>query len=333
MRIHRDKWLPEDVRRRLAVEYKFGINCRRKLCRCISSIDDNCQVEVAVMGTSITLVQSSLTTRSWLQSLRNRLSNYEYSETKYWAAIRSTSDRRVVAYLNPAKGSIRVFLSLNTGDAPHLQPTPSSSGWAERFPAVFRITSEQDLVTAAQLIAKSYAGIIVNEEPVEIDQSREIIDIESQDLTNKVIDRAIREARLRMGRVPTDSTVTLARQRRGQERLRRLALLNYDSLCALCDVNVPSLLVTSHIVGWAEAPEARGMLSNVMCLCQFHDVLFEQGYWSLSDDFTLLRKSLPQSRTIASLLDDALQFRIPHDHPPAAIFLRQHRLRWGLEMS
>jgi len=284
------------------------------------------------METGITLVQSSPTTRSWLQSLRNRLSHCEYNETKYWAAIRSASDHRVLAYLNPTKRSIRLFLPLHTDDEPHLQPTPSSSSWAERFPAVFRIAGEQDLSTAIRLIAKSYTGIIVNEEPVEIGRSGEVIDVESQDLPDEVIDRAIREARLRMGRVPTDSAVTLARQRRGQERLRRLTLLNYDSMCALCDVNVPALLVTSHIVGWAEAPEARGMLSNVICLCQFHDVLFEQGYWSLADDFTLRRKSPLRSRTIASLLDSALRFRRPHDHPPAASFLRQHRLRWGLEM-
>jgi hypothetical protein len=174
--------------------------------------------------------------------------------------------------------------------------------------------------------------VIVNETPVESGRSGEVIDVESQDLTDEVIDWAIREARLRMGRVPTDNAVTLARQRRGQERLRRLTLLNYDSMCALCDVNVPSLLATSHIVGWAEAPEARGLLSNVICLCQFHDVLFEQGYWSLADDFTLLRKSPLRSRTLVSLLDSVLQFRRPHDHPPAASFLHQHRLRWGLEM-
>jgi putative restriction endonuclease len=98
----------------------------------------------------------------------------------------------------------------------------------------------------------------------------------------------------------------------------------------LCDVNDASLLIASHIVGWAEAPEARGRLSNVICLCQFHDVLFEQGYWSLADDFTLLRKAQLSTRTIVSLLDSTLQFRRPHDHPPASDYLRQHRSRWGL---
>jgi HNH endonuclease len=285
-----------------------------------------------VIEAKITLVQSSPTTRSWLQGLRHRLPSFEYSEVKYYAAFRSASDHRVLAYLNPAKRSIRVFLPLAFGDAPHLQPTPSTSSWAERFPSVFRIAGEQALSTEARLIAKSSAGMIAHKGHVEIGPSGIFIHVESQDLNDEVIDRTIRENRLRMGIVPTDSAVALARQRRGQERLRRLTLLNYDSMCALCDVDELSLLIASHIVGWAEAPEACGMLSNVICLCQFHDVLFEQGYWSLADDFTLLRTSQLKSRTIARLLDGALPFRRPYDHPPASSFLRQHRLRWGLEM-
>jgi len=279
----------------------------------------------------MTLVQSSSKTRSWLQGLRSRLPHFEYSEAKYYASFRSASDHTAFAYLNPAKRSIRLFLPLDSGDEPYLQPTPSTSSWAERFPSVFPIAGEGDLSTAARLIAKSYVGVNVNEEQIEIGNTGVLIDVESQDLTDDVIDVAIREGRLHIGRIPTNSAVGLTRQRRGQEQIRRLALLNYDSTCALCDVDDPSLLIASHIIGWAEAPEVRGLLSNVICLCRFHDVLFEQGYWSLSDDYTVLKKGQLNSHTIASLLENTLKFRKPHQHCPAASFLRQHRLRWGLE--
>lgn len=163
------------------------------LCYATPSVEampflNGCQVEVAMMETDITLVQASPTTRSWLQSIRNRLSHCEYHEKKYWAVISSASAHRVLAYLHPTKRCIRLFLPLNTGDAPHLHPTPSSSSWAERFPSVFRIAGEQDLSTAAQLIAKSHTGVIVDEMPVEIGRSEEVIDVESQDLTDEVID-------------------------------------------------------------------------------------------------------------------------------------------------
>jgi len=107
------------------------------------------------MDGGATLVQSSPTTRSWLRTLRDRLPQFEYSEAKYYAAFRS---ERAFAYLNPAKGSVRLFLPLDPGDEPHLQPTPSTSSWAARFPSVFPIAGEQDLAAATRLIVKSHAA-------------------------------------------------------------------------------------------------------------------------------------------------------------------------------
>ena len=111
------------------------------------------------MDGGATLVQSSPATRSWLQTLRDRLSQFEYGEAKYYAAFRSKSLHRAFAYLNPGRGSIRLFLSLDPGDDAHLQPTPSTSNWAVRFPSVFLIAGEQDLSTATRLILKSHASI------------------------------------------------------------------------------------------------------------------------------------------------------------------------------
>lgn len=111
------------------------------------------------MDAGATLVQSSPTTRSWLQSLRDRLREFEYSEARYYAAFRTEPPGRVVAYLNPAKRSIRLFLPLEPGDDAHLQPTPSTSSWAARFPSVFQIAGEQDLSTATRLIARAHAAL------------------------------------------------------------------------------------------------------------------------------------------------------------------------------
>jgi len=155
------------------------------------------------------------------------------------------------------------------------------------------------------------------------------IHVETKDLADEEIDQAIKANRLRIGIVGTDSETILARRRIGQQRLRELTLLNYSSTCALCDVNVPSLLVASHIVGWAKNPEARGILSNLICLCRFHDPLFEQGYWSLTDNLSVLRKSGEMGRIVALLLDPSIQFRKPSAHPPDPLFLQQHRLDYG----
>jgi len=104
-----------------------------------------------------TLVQSGPTTRSWLRSLRDRLPQFEYSEVKYWASFRDRSSNKAYAYLNPSKGAIRLFLALDPTAQRELQPTPSTSRWAARFPSIFSITRETDLPRATQLVLDSQA--------------------------------------------------------------------------------------------------------------------------------------------------------------------------------
>jgi predicted restriction endonuclease len=121
----------------------------------------------------------------------------------------------------------------------------------------------------------------------------------------------------------------MVRQRRGQARIHKLTVENYRGRCAVCDVTDAELLVASHIVGWADAPEHRGDLSNVICLCRIHDALFEVGYWSLGDNFALLKKDAIRSNTICQVLAGMTAFQAPLNHSPAARFCQRHRARAG----
>ncbi len=157
------------------------------------------------------------------------------------------------------------------------------------------------------------------------------VNVEDLDRTDEEIDQLIRANRLRIGMVSTDTQVCLARQRRGQARVRQLTVQNYRKCCAVCDIADPTLLMASHIVGWAEDPEHRGNLSNVICLCRIHDALFEAGYWSLAANWKLLKKDSVKSITICNLLDSMTSFRKPLAFPPAAWFLKRHRERVGFK--
>lgn len=157
------------------------------------------------------------------------------------------------------------------------------------------------------------------------------VDVEVVELSDEQIDAKIRRRLLRLGRVETGTEVGATRRRRGQARVRALALDNYGQRCAVCDVSDPRLLVTSHILPWAEAPDARGDLSNVILLCCFQDRLFELGYWALSDELSVLRRASIESTTIRALIPTAMAFRRPASNAPGADYLRYHRLRHGFE--
>ena len=156
------------------------------------------------------------------------------------------------------------------------------------------------------------------------------IDVETDDLPDEAIDIALQRRLLRIGCVNTGTDQAVVRIRRGQSRVRALTISNYQETCAVCDVSEAKLLIASHVVGWSEAPEHRGNLANVICLCRFHDVLFEFGYWSLADDFCILKREDVSSLTIRSVLDSARQFRVPVAFPPASDLLLQHRRHAGL---
>lgn len=164
----------------------------------------------------------------------------------------------------------------------------------------------------------------------ELRQSVGKVDVEDQDRTDDEIDDLIRAERLRIGVVATGTKEAIARLRKGTERLRQLTIENYRGRCAVCDIEDPALLITSHVVTWAEGPEHRGDLANVICLCRIHDALFETGYWSLSDELRLVKKKPVASAMIRSLLDGMKSFNRPLKFSPATGFLSRHRKRVGL---
>ena len=101
-----------------------------------------------------TLIQSSDKTRERLDRIRRAIGDQcEYRESEYWASFRRLG--KVVAYLNPGKRCIRLFLRLPVDHAKMLVGTPSSHSWAENFPSVFKIASEEDVATAVELIKAS----------------------------------------------------------------------------------------------------------------------------------------------------------------------------------
>ena len=156
------------------------------------------------------------------------------------------------------------------------------------------------------------------------------LDIEFEDLPNEVIDKAIKENKLNFNNLSTGEITFETRQRIGQQRLRYLTLNNYHSQCALCDIDDEKFLISAHLARWADNFEGRGDLSNVVCLCRFHDPLVEYGYISLTDDLKILKKKT-QSTMINSVLEKTNQFKNPIAKRPDAKYLSLHRKRNGFE--
>ena len=104
-----------------------------------------------------TIINSSNLTRDWLANIKSgvnkKIQSIIYSEVKYWAKFESGITNRVIAWLNPNKNSIRLFIGLDPDEEPDIRISPSQ--W-KRFESLFRIDSEKKIDRAIELIIQSF---------------------------------------------------------------------------------------------------------------------------------------------------------------------------------
>lgn len=159
-----------------------------------------------------------------------------------------------------------------------------------------------------------------------------VVDATSEDIPLDVLENASVQANLQLKDVESTSAIGTVRLRRGVQALRKANLRNYQHQCALCDIDDEKLLITSHIARWADKPEARGHLSNVICMCRMHDSLFENGYFAISDSMRIFWRNGVKSRVISVWRDRCTsEFRLPTLKVPDVRYLQEHRARVGLE--
>ena len=157
------------------------------------------------------------------------------------------------------------------------------------------------------------------------------VDVTSEDIPLDVLENASVQENLQLVELQTTTEIGTSRLRRGMQALRAANLRNYQNLCVLCDIDDDSLLVTSHVARWADRPEARGYLSNVICMCRMHDTLFENGYFAFSDSMQVLWRPSITSHAINLWRERCTRkFRLPELKAPNVCYLQEHRMRVGL---
>jgi putative restriction endonuclease len=130
---------------------------------------------------------------------------------------------------------------------------------------------------------------------------------------------------------PTERIATV-RLRRSQQFFRQTILASYGVRCCISGINVPRLLVASHIKPWAKFPESRLDPRNGLCLSSIHDAAFDEGLITLDENLcVLLSKKLKQFFPQPALEQNFTPYegkpiRLPQKlATPASEFLSHHR--------
>lgn len=78
---------------------------------------------------------------------------------------------------------------------------------------------------------------------------------------------------------------SLVKVRVNQSFFRQAVLSSYGGKCCITGVNIPSLLVASHIVPWSKDKDNRTNPKNGLCLNSLHDRAFDDGLLTITTDY------------------------------------------------
>jgi putative restriction endonuclease len=130
---------------------------------------------------------------------------------------------------------------------------------------------------------------------------------------------------------PTE-TVASVRVRRGQQFFRQTVLNSYGVRCCISGINVPRLLVASHIKPWRDFPNERLDPRNGLCLSSLHDAAFDAGLITLDARLHVLlsgrlKSFFPQPILEQNFLPfEGITIRLPEKlTEPSSKFLSFHR--------
>lgn len=123
------------------------------------------------------------------------------------------------------------------------------------------------------------------------------------------------------------------KRRKGQDYFRRMILANYGSRCALTGIDIPQLLIASHIIPWEDKKHKQERLNpcNGICLSALYDKAFDKGLITFSpDDYTVCLSSALRENETKEYYDQHFgciigrKLTMPAEYLPNREFLEYH---------
>lgn len=133
-------------------------------------------------------------------------------------------------------------------------------------------------------------------------------------------------------KIPAGETVKeiVTKQRIHQDFFRRSVLSSHDNRCCISAVEIPQLLVASHIIPWSESKEHRLNPENGLALCALFDKAFDRGLMAIGEQLQVIYskqiKISANDFVKSSLLAyEGRQITLPSRFRPRQEFLTWHR--------
>ncbi len=124
----------------------------------------------------------------------------------------------------------------------------------------------------------------------------------------------------------------LVKIRINQNDFRQRILASYNGKCCITGLDIPTLLIASHIIPWSKNEHERLNPRNGLCLNSIHDRAFDKGLITITNDF----KIKLSDAILAKEKDETIQkyffahrnqtINLPDRFIPSAEFLEYHQV-------
>jgi predicted restriction endonuclease len=204
--------------------------------------------------------------------------------------------------------------------------------------------ARDELIVAFNLYCKIPFGRIHKSNPEISKKDKQIWDefhknwerlaFESQQVLGKLIEEDgkeySREIVLHDSDIPTEVQRT-TRVRLVQSFFREAVLSSYNFSCAVCKLNLPSMLNASHIVPWSVDKIRRADPTNGLAFCVFHDRAFDRGLMTIDKYFRVVLSQkvkvmdAPKLHRVGFLEIEGKGIILPEKFAPDQTALAYHR--------
>jgi len=81
-----------------------------------------------------------------------------------------------------------------------------------------------------------------------------------------------------------------------QNVFRQIVIANYNGKCAITRIDIPDLLLASHILPWSKDEKERLNPENGICLSPLYDKAYDKGYIGITEKFEIVLSKELQKR-------------------------------------
>jgi len=127
-----------------------------------------------------------------------------------------------------------------------------------------------------------------------------------------------------------ETKIREVKTRVNQNVFRQIVLANYSGKCAITGIDIPELLIASHIIPWSQNEKERLNLQNGICLSALYDRAFDKGLIGITEKYQIVLSTELKSKENKEFYPymfghlNGLLLQLPQKYTPKKEFLQFH---------